>query len=68
MNKALIERLLSLLPQEYRDLYQNTLIDNPNSRFGDTFNYVYREYGIHGDGNRTEQQSNESATEPYRRV
>ena len=39
MNKALIEHFMSLLRQEHRDLNQNTLIGNLNSRFGDTFNY-----------------------------
>ena len=46
MNKALIERFVFLLPREHRDLYQNTLIGNPNGRFGDTLNSFYREYGI----------------------
>ena len=46
MIKALIERFLFLLPQEHRNLYQNTLIGNHNGRFGDILNYDYREYGI----------------------
>ena len=46
INKALTERFLSLLPQEHRDLYTNTLIQKPNNRFGDTFNYFYMEYRI----------------------
>ena len=46
MNKALLKCFLSFLPQEHHDLYQNALIGNPNGRFGDTFNYFYREYGI----------------------
>ena len=45
-HKAHIKRCLSLLPQEYRDLYQKTLIQNSNNRFGENFNCFYREYGI----------------------
>ena len=43
MNKALIKSLLSLLSQEHRNLYQNTLIGNPNGRFGKIFPIIFIE-------------------------
>ena len=45
-NTVLIKRFLFLLPQEHRNLYKNTLIQNSNGRFGNTFNYLYRKYDI----------------------
>ena len=45
-NKALIQRFLSLIPQEHGDLYSLTLIGNPNGTFQECFKYFYKEYGI----------------------
>ena len=61
MNKALIICIVSLLPQEHNNLYQNTLIGNTNGRFGNTFEYFYREYDIHDKMELKQRQNNESA-------
>jgi hypothetical protein len=45
MNKALVMPFLSLIPAEHSDLYNSTLISNPNGTFHDTFDYFYKKFG-----------------------
>ena len=46
MNNVLIQLFLSLIPQEYYDLYTFILINNSNRTFHKYFEYFYREYVI----------------------
>ena len=46
INKAFVESFLSILAQEHRDLYNNTLTQNYNVIFSDISTFLYREYGI----------------------
>ena len=45
MNRALTERFLTLIPNEYVAGYNEVLVRDPNRVFGDTLNYFYTEYG-----------------------
>ena len=46
MNKALTKRFLALIPHEHRTTYNVSLIQDPNRRFGVTFQHFYNQFGV----------------------
>ena len=49
MNKALIQRFLSLILEEHYNFYTSTLMNNPYGTFNECFNYYHREYGTRNE-------------------
>ena len=49
MNKALIERFLSIFVNKHQRGYNSTTVSDPNRTFGNTFAHFYEQFGIRDD-------------------